>query len=280
MSNYAQRNYDAGYAAAQQGLPPQTNTNHPEYSYWIAGYNAYKDTQNTKNDLSSMFEGMSEMFAPMEITIPEFNYDEIIEENKKNTALARRDTLFSDYLDAAGSATEYINQQISEERANAALLGIDYQLTDEMKQQRIGQYFNTLWGAGAEGELDTLIKEYGNPTGFDGKWPIRRIAEAEPEDTSNIPETILMAGSQYSEPLATFTHLATPENATRLAAGTTASIDRLRATDSKVPPWNPVKPTPDKSGKTPVAAAPKMATLSTGKSNFKKTTLLEEDTLG
>lgn len=280
MANYAQRNYDAGYAAAQAGLPAQTNTSHPEYSYWIAGYNDYKNSQSTKNDLSGMFKGMSEMFAPMEITVPEFNYDEIIAENKKNTALSRRDTLFSEYLDAAGSATDYINQQISEERANAALLGIDYQLTDEMKQQRIGQYFNTLWGAGAEGELDSLIKEYGNPTGFDGTWPIRRIAETEPEDTSNIPETILMAGSRYSKPLATFTHLATPENANQLAAGTVASIGRLQATDRKVPPWNPVKPTPDKSGKTPIAAAPKMATLSTGKSNFKKTTLLEEDTLG
>ncbi len=80
----------------------------------------------------------------------------------------QRDALYGSYMDAAGTATDYINQQVTEERANARLLGIDYQLDDEMKGQRISDYFASIWGEGQQQQLEALMGEWGNPKGFSG----------------------------------------------------------------------------------------------------------------
>lgn len=84
-----------------------------------------------------------------------------------------RDALYSNYLDAAGSATDFINAQINEEIANAQLLGIDYNITDEMKSGRISDYFASIWGEGQQGQLQALMDEWGNPKGFEG-WTVTR----------------------------------------------------------------------------------------------------------
>ena len=85
MANYAQSNYYAGQAAAQAGKPPQTNTNHPEYSYWIQGYNDYINSQNTRSSTEELMSSMSEMFAPMEFPeIPEIDYDKVIRQRGMN----------------------------------------------------------------------------------------------------------------------------------------------------------------------------------------------------
>ena len=79
-----------------------------------------------------------------------------------------RDSLYSAYMDAAGSATDYINSEIDREMSNAALLGIDYVMDDTMKSQRISDYFATVWGEGEQAQLEALIGKWGNPQGFSG----------------------------------------------------------------------------------------------------------------
>ena len=292
MANYAQRNYDAGYAAAQAGKPPQTNTSHPEYQYWIAGYNDYNKAQKTTNSVTELFSGMSEMFAPMEITFPEYNgpsAEEISKENKKNADISRRNTLFSGYMTAAESAVDYINNQINEERANAALLGVDYQLTDEMKQQRINKYFDTLWGAGDELELDTLIKEYGNPTGFDGNWTIRRTKDIPADEAAPIPyEGLMLAGGPIKEP-AQYAGLAPedrnarpiPQNAIIVEYGGAANNPSIFTAGSRAA----AGPNKAAATKTPIVAGskagPTTGILATGKSGWDDTSLLgKRTTLG
>ena len=292
MANYAQRNYDAGYAAAQAGKPPQTNTSHPEYQYWIAGYNDYKKQQKTTNSVTELFSGMSEMFAPMEIMFPEYDgpsAEEISKENKKNSDISRRNTLFSGYMTAAESAVDYINNQINEERANAALLGVDYQLTDELKQQRINKYFDTLWGAGDELELDNLIKEYGNPTGFDGKWTIRRTKDTPADEAAPIPyEGLMLAGGPIKKP-AQYAGLAPedrnarpiPQNAIIVEYGGAANNPSIFTAGSRAA----AGPNKAAATKTPIVAGPKTGPttgiLATGKSGWDDTSLLgKRTTLG
>jgi hypothetical protein len=81
---------------------------------------------------------------------------------------AARDKLFSSYMDAAGTATDYVNSEINREMSNAKLLGIDYAIDDEMKGQRISDYFATIWGEGEQSQLEGYIRDFGNPTGFTG----------------------------------------------------------------------------------------------------------------
>lgn len=81
----------------------------------------------------------------------------------------RRDALYSSYLDAGGSASDYINAQINQELANARLLGIDFNISDEAKQTRINDYFGSIWGEGQQQELEALMGEWGSPKGFN-EW--------------------------------------------------------------------------------------------------------------
>lgn len=79
-----------------------------------------------------------------------------------------RDTGYGNYLDAGQKATNYVDTQLANERANSALLGIDYSTTDEVRQGRINDYFGTLWSETNQRDLENLIGEYGDPTGFQG----------------------------------------------------------------------------------------------------------------
>lgn len=85
----------------------------------------------------------------------------------------QRDALYANYLDAAGTATDYINKEIADEVANAQLLGIDYSITDEQKSTRISDYFATVWGEGQQQQLEALMGEWGNPKGFTD-WTVTR----------------------------------------------------------------------------------------------------------
>ena len=78
-----------------------------------------------------------------------------------------RDSLYADYMTAAGSATDYVNNQITQEQSNADLLGINYSINDAQKTQRISDYFASIWGEGDQVKLESLFSKWGNPQGFD-----------------------------------------------------------------------------------------------------------------
>ena len=138
-------------------------------SYAQAGWEAGLGQRRAQEQLNTIMGQMSEAFKAPEIT-PGQSPEEI----QKQNDIAKRDQLFSEYMDAATAATDYINQQIQQERANATLMGIDYVITDEIKQQRINDYFASLWGEGEDKTLKQLIKQYGNPEGFTGEWLVTR----------------------------------------------------------------------------------------------------------
>jgi hypothetical protein len=87
---------------------------------------------------------------------------------KLASGLANRDKAYSGYLNAAGQAADYVNNQIKGEQANAALLGINYDMNDAVKSQRINDHFASLWSEGDQASLDSYMKEFGNPEGFTG----------------------------------------------------------------------------------------------------------------
>lgn len=79
----------------------------------------------------------------------------------------KRDQAYKDYMDAANQATSYINDLIAKEKAQAALRGVDYNITDKQKKERINNYFANLWDEGAQTNLENLMKEFGKPKGFE-----------------------------------------------------------------------------------------------------------------
>lgn len=77
-----------------------------------------------------------------------------------------RDSLFSERQQAESAAVDYVNQQIANEKSNADLFGMKYNLTDADKASRISDYFGSIWNEGNETKLTALMTEVGKPTGF------------------------------------------------------------------------------------------------------------------
>lgn len=115
-------------------------------------------------------------------------YVKQLEEQRMAQGRRDRDSLFSGYMDAAGSAADYVNAEITKEQSNARLLGIDYAIDDAQKTARINDYFSTIWGEGEQTQLEAMMSEFGNPTGFTEFSVIRgdggAYAGAQGEETS------------------------------------------------------------------------------------------------
>jgi multidrug efflux pump subunit AcrA (membrane-fusion protein) len=92
--------------------------------------------------------------------------DAKLAELERNKKIEQRDTILSDRNTASTSAVDYVNQQIAREKSNAALFGIQYDVTDENKSKRIGDYFSTLWSTGQDERINNLFTEVGKPEGF------------------------------------------------------------------------------------------------------------------
>lgn len=106
-----------------------------------------------------------------------------------------RDEAYTEYLDYASRATDYVNQQINDEQSNAALMGVDYEMTDERKSARINEYFSTIWGEGNQTKLEGLFEEWGDPEGFEGFLVNRGNAgTSEPEPTGSTTKPVPPGG--------------------------------------------------------------------------------------
>ena len=122
----------------------------------------------------SPFEMYSEQMASQSKQLAQAQAQAAAEAQKQQEALLRergesdRDQLYSGYMDAANSATDNVNSEIADESSNARLLGVEYDITDDQKQQRIGDYFATLWGEGQQSQLEGLMDKWGKPKGFEG----------------------------------------------------------------------------------------------------------------
>ena len=143
--------------------PEAINLPQEYYPYAEQGY----QTGIRERQLQSMMESFQSSFALPEMPTYEGpSYEEQLAMQQEQMGKQERDELYSGYLTAVEQATGYVNSQIEQEMANANLLGIDYDITDEQKRQRISDYFATIWGAGDQARLEELMGTYGNPEGF------------------------------------------------------------------------------------------------------------------
>jgi len=97
-------------------------------------------------------------------------------ERLKTAGLNRRDELYRNYTESAEVATNYINDLVSKERSNAALMGVDYNLSDADKLTRTENYFADIWGSNDQEELQGLYDEWGYMDDMDeaSAWVLRR----------------------------------------------------------------------------------------------------------
>lgn len=135
-------------------------------------------------DMGGMMEGMAASLAAQQAAFEEQRLAaeeearRVAEENRRKQGIIDRDALYGRYTSAADTATQYIDTQIARERADARLLGVDYNITDELRQQRIQDYFSTIWSDTQQAQLESYFKEWGDPEGFTG-WSLSRGNQAQ-----------------------------------------------------------------------------------------------------
>jgi len=136
-------------------LAASGRTSQQEYDYQIQ--------QQQQNQYLNMFAGAGG-HAPSGGHSPSGpTREEIDEQNRITTGQNDLDKAYGNYLEASGSATEYINQQISDQRTNAALLGVDFNITDQQKSDRISNYFASIYNETDFTQLTDLNEEFGDP---------------------------------------------------------------------------------------------------------------------
>lgn len=82
-------------------------------------------------------------------------------------AVTSRNSLYQSYLDAGSRATEVVNDILASQAANAAILGIDFDISDEEKMQMINDEFANFWDTERQSEIERLFDTYGTPEGFE-----------------------------------------------------------------------------------------------------------------
>lgn len=124
-------------------------------------------------------------------------------EAERKAGEQERDQLYSDYLTAAEASTDYINNMLTEQQANAALTGTKFDVNDEMKSTMINDYFATTWGAGDQQRLDALFTKWGNPEGFEGYTITRGDASKFAKDEGGGEDTTKAVSGKKRGTLAT-----------------------------------------------------------------------------
>lgn len=163
--------YDNAYTAALQGQGWDTISQHTDQNYLDPAYAGFQAAQSQGGggfsiSMPSMPDTSSQFAAIMQQQAAAA--EQAKKEAARTAGLNSRDALYSEYMNAAGTAVDFVNQQIRDEMANSKLLGIDYGITDEQKSQRISDYFASLWGEGQQAKLEGLFNEWGQPEGFEG----------------------------------------------------------------------------------------------------------------
>ncbi len=87
------------------------------------------------------------------------------EDEARAKAIADRDSQYQTRNQAISDATSQVEQQIQDERSRAQLLGTDYEVTAEQRQERINSAFASLWNQEQENALISLRDQYGAPGG-------------------------------------------------------------------------------------------------------------------
>lgn len=203
-TDYSQQAYDNAFNAAQRGQSydaVKATFTGPNAQYGAAGLAGFQAGGGRMPGAGGMHEGPD--YAALlhgagggapegpsyeeQMADQQAMYDQQLADAERAQGIRDRDMLYSSYLDSANTAAEYIASEIAGEQSNAALLGIDYNITDEQKSQRINDYFATVWGAGDQARLEGLFGQWGNPTGFTGFTVTRgdasKYASQEGEET-------------------------------------------------------------------------------------------------
>ena len=109
------------------------------------------------------FSFLEELLAASNTAIVFPDYTAIFAQQERTNNLSLLDQIWAERLEAVNSTIAEVDRRISDERSRADLLGVDFNVSEEGRAQRIGELFGTIWTDADEFRLNNLASQYGNP---------------------------------------------------------------------------------------------------------------------
>lgn len=134
------------------------------YDAYNAGWTRRQSEADQEQRWAEMFNSIGAGSGPSyddQMADQEKIRDEIAEKNRVIQGERDRNQYIGQYFDAANESSSYITDKIAKEKANANLMGVNYQMNDDIKKQRINQHFSSIWSEDDQVQLDTAIGDFG-----------------------------------------------------------------------------------------------------------------------
>ena len=166
------------------------------YQHTLDVHGLGKFAKNIEAPSMPGMSGMSSYDASAEKEKADALEAERVEEARIKQGGIDRDEAFTNYTNQSESANAYVDKLISQERSEAAIAGVDYVMTDELRQERVNNQFSTTFSDTDYTNLVDLYDEFGTPEGsggYDSFTTVRGTGDA-PADTSAAPATIASSG--------------------------------------------------------------------------------------
>ncbi len=114
-----------------------------------------------------------------------------------------RDQLYGRYLDLGAAAQGLVDENIARAKQNAALLGVDYGITEEERQAQIANEFANTWTAEEDQQLRDSIEKFGAPEDFSDFQFIRGVPTND-RDSTAVTSAVASSTGSTGTPVSSF----------------------------------------------------------------------------
>ena len=160
-ATWQQNAYNNAYTASKGGQPWDTIKGNTPADYVDIARAGYESGQPTSFHMPHM---PNSAHSGSSVQMPD--YKAILAEQQAAAERLAGETEVKNWYnrkhESANAAADSINSLIASEAGHAAQYGLDYNITDEEKRERINNYFASLWSESDEKSLNDLIGKWGD----------------------------------------------------------------------------------------------------------------------
>lgn len=95
-------------------------------------------------------------------------YAQIQADAERAAGIRDMNALYGLRSQASTDALAFVESDINTKKGRANLMGVDYDISDEERDQRVSDYFASIWSEANEFRMKELMDQWGDPAGFSG----------------------------------------------------------------------------------------------------------------
>jgi hypothetical protein len=134
--------------------------------------------------------------------------------NDLATGRKNLNSMYSDYLSAREEAKDIVKRDLNDQKANALLRGVDFQMPDEVQLRNLeNEAFSNLYSPEKQKQLKDYMNEFGNPTDFKGFQivvPSNKIDKKPLRNDVDVSNPMRLVSSSQRRPVRGLSNTITP----------------------------------------------------------------------